>query len=58
MCKERKCFSIKLAQYLCNEGFVLLRTEPNRKKPWLNVFVFKDTDALQTAFDAYFAKRQ
>ena len=46
MCKERKCFSIKLAQYLCNEGFVLLRTEPNRNKPWLNVFVFKDTDAL------------
>ena len=44
-----KIFSMKLAKALCDKGFKCVGTEPNRKSPWLNVFLFEDTDALQNA---------
>jgi hypothetical protein len=44
-----KIFSIKLAKALCDKGLKCIGTEPNRKAPWLNVFLFENTPELQNA---------
>lgn len=44
-----KVFSIKLARELGLRGFKLVGTEPNRKVPWYNVYLFEDTPDLRKA---------
>lgn len=44
-----KCFSARMANALRKKGFWIEGTEPNLKKPWLDVFLFKDTEELRTA---------
>lgn len=41
-----KIFSKNKALICISKGCRLLYTEPNRKKPWLAVFVFEDTSEL------------
>ena len=41
-----KVFSRKRALECITKGCKLLYTEPNRKKNWLSVFVFEDTEEL------------
>lgn len=41
-----KVFSRKRALECIAKGCKLLYTEPNRKKNWLSVFVFEDTEEL------------
>lgn len=56
MSKEKqtyKVFSLKLAQLLCNQGFHVLETLPNKQKPWLNVYVFENTAQLRGAIQDY-----
>lgn len=48
-----KVFSLKLANLLCNDGFKVVNIEPNRQKPWLNVYLFYDSDELQQAIKKY-----
>lgn len=51
--KYFKCFSAKIAQYLCRKGFQMIKTEVNFKNPKYNVFVFEDTQELRKVFDQY-----
>lgn len=51
MTKTKKIYSSKIAGVLCRKGFRVIRTEPNPKKPWLDVFVFQETEELNQAFD-------
>lgn len=44
---EKKVFSRKLALELGRRGFNIVRTEPNRYKPTLRVYIFEDTEDLQ-----------
>lgn len=45
----KKIYSSKVAGKLCRLGFRIIGTEPNPKKPWLDVFIFEDTDQFEEA---------
>lgn len=47
--KTFKIFTMKLARELGLRGFKCVATEPNRKAPWFNVYLFEDTDELHKA---------
>lgn len=47
--KTFKVFTKKLANALCKKGFKVVGTAINNEKPWLNVFLFDDTEDLRTA---------
>ena len=51
MTKTKKIYSSRIAGALCRKGFRVIKTEPNPHKPWLDVFIFEETDALIQAFD-------
>lgn len=56
MCKETnnyKVFTLKLARRLCEQGFQIVGTLPNAQKPWLNVYLFEDTDEIRQAVQKY-----
>ena len=42
-------YSKVVARKLCEQGFRIIKTEINNEKPWLNVFLFENTDELQKA---------
>ena len=46
---EKKIFNRRLALALRERGFDIIRTEPNFYKPEFNVYIFKDSDELQSA---------
>lgn len=50
---ERKIFTKKLAVYLRQQGFIIIRTETNYKNPDFKVYVFVDSRYLQDAIDDY-----
>lgn len=45
--KTFKVFTKKLANTLCKKGYKVVGTAINNEKPWLNVFLFEDTEALR-----------
>ena len=45
----KKIFSIHLARQLGLMGCKCIGTEPNRNKPWLNVYLFIDDEKLNNA---------
>lgn len=45
--KIYKIFSSTMASKLRKSGFWIIGTEPNMKKPWLDVFLFEDTPEFQ-----------
>lgn len=47
----KKIYSSKIAGILCRQGFKIIGTEPNPRKPWLDVFLFENTEALNQAFN-------
>lgn len=51
--KYFKCFSARVAQYLCRKGFEIIKTEVNFKKPKYNVYCFEDTEEIRKAFDKF-----
>ena len=46
-------YSMKLAGYLMQKGFVLLSMKPNYKFPERNVFYFTDAEETKKAIDEY-----
>lgn len=54
--KTKKIYSSKIAGALCRRGFKIIGTEPNPRKPWLDVFIFEVTDAFNQAFDEILTK--
>lgn len=51
MTNTKKIYSSKIAGMLCRKGFKIIGTEPNPRKPWLDVFIFEQNGALTQAFD-------
>lgn len=47
MTNQYKVFTLKLARQLCDQGFKIIGTVPNAKKPWLNVYLFENTAEFQ-----------
>lgn len=47
------CFSTQLCRYLYTHGFKHIYTKPNSHKPWLDVWVFEDTEDLRQAISTY-----
>ena len=50
---EKVIYTRKMALYLINKGFKILRTVPDVKKPNFYNWVFEDTPELQTAISEY-----
>lgn len=44
-------YSLRLAQKLCKQGFRIIEVRPNPKKPWLNCFLFEDSESLRVAIE-------
>lgn len=51
---EKVIFSKRLAIELRTRGFKIIRTEPNRRKPQYDCYVFEYTEALQKELDKIF----
>lgn len=51
-----KCYSSKLAGVLISNGFEVLGTEPNLKKPQFTVFLFEDSKELRAIVNEYCSK--
>ena len=45
--KTFKVFTKKLANALCKKGYKVVGTAINNEKPWLNVFLFEDSEKLR-----------
>lgn len=43
----------KLATYLMNKGFELVRTDKNKENPNFNVFLFQDSPVLRATVKQY-----
>lgn len=56
--KTKKIYSSKIAGALYRQGYKIIGTEPNPRKPWLDVFIFEETDALNEAFDKILTNRK
>ena len=54
--KTKRIYSSKVAGLLCRQGFRVIGTEPNPKKPWLDVFLFEDTEKFQNTLDIILSK--
>ena len=48
-----KVFTVKLARKLCDLGFIIVGTVHNVQKPWLNVYLFEDSQDLRDAVQKY-----
>lgn len=48
--------SLRLAGYLMQKGFRLLRVEPNKKTEGLDVYVFEQSDKLSNCILEYISK--
>lgn len=51
--KYFNCYSANLAGYLRRNGFQIVETKVNLKKPQYDVFLFEDTPELREYVDAY-----
>ena len=46
---EKKIFNRRIALALRKKGFKIVKTEPNFYKPEFDVYIFENSDALQSA---------
>lgn len=51
--KEKMIFSQKLVNFLAKKGFRVIRTQPNKKMPWYDVYIFEDSEELSNAIEEY-----
>jgi hypothetical protein len=56
MKKEYICFSMKLAGFLMQRGFVLKRMEKSTRNPNRNVFLFNESEDLINVVKEYMNK--
>lgn len=50
---EIPVFTQRLAGFLMYRGYRLIRIEPNRNRPKLNVFIFEDSEGLREQMVRY-----
>lgn len=55
---EKKIFSKKLASYLRQQGFIIVRIEPNLKIQDFQVYVFVDSKYLDEAIGDYLKNQE
>jgi hypothetical protein len=48
-----KIFKLDLARQLIDAGFFCVEVNPNREKPWLNVYGFEDSPELREFVENY-----
>ena len=53
-----KCYSAKLAGYLRKNGFKIVGTTINLKKPQYDIFLFDDTEELREKVNQYCQEQQ
>ena len=53
---EFKVFSARIAGNLHEQGFKIIKTEPNLKNPKLKVFIFEKTPDFEKAFSLLMKK--
>lgn len=51
----KKIFKRKMAIYLREQGFKIVGTEVNRKRPEFDVYLFEDSEGLRKAMVEYSA---
>jgi hypothetical protein len=51
-----KIFTLKMARYLIEKGFLCINVKPNPKQPWYNMYEFEDSPALHCAMTQYTLK--
>lgn len=56
--KTKIIYSSKIAGQLCRQGFQIVGTDINSKKPWLDTFIFEDTIELRKALNNIFNKEK
>ena len=47
MTNTYKVFTLRIARALCDRGYRIVKTIPNFQKPWLNVYLFEDSEELR-----------
>lgn len=52
------CYSLRLAGYLMQRGFVLVAMKPDKKHARRNVFFFNESQELHDAVGDYMANKQ
>ena len=51
--KLKRIFSKQMANYLCQKGIQIVKTDIHNKKPWLYVYSFEDSPQLRQAMESY-----
>ena len=54
--KPYKVFTKRLANLLCQQGFKIVGTEINNRKPWLYVYLFENSEALQASVEEFLSE--
>lgn len=55
MCTVR---SLALTNYLCNNGFKMLKVEDSEKNPKYKVFLFEECQAIRDSITTYLSQRE
>lgn len=58
MINIKKIYSSRIAGELYRAGFTIIGTEPNNKKPWLDVFIFEVSPALLEKLDSIMEEKK
>lgn len=56
MPKYYKVFTKRLANLLCEQGYRVVGTEINNKKPWLYVYLFENTEDLRDSVERFLSE--
>lgn len=54
--KQKFIYSQRLTGYLLMRGFVLLEMKPDNRNTRRNIFIFKESDKLESAISEYLQK--
>ena len=56
MPKYYKVFTKRLANLLCEQGYRVVGTEINNRKPWLYVYLFENTEELRASIEEFLSE--
>ncbi len=56
MPKYYKVFTKRLANLLCEQGYRVVGTEINNRKPWLYVYLFENTEDLRASIEEFLSE--
>lgn len=50
--------SLDLTNWLCSQGYRILKAEDSEKNPKFKVFLFKDTEKLRNSVEIYLSNKK